>query len=334
MSAPSHTPLSASFTEQQLAQALPALQQFWQQGQHQSFFSFDQRRICYSSFQHPAPRAEIVLSPGRIEAGQKYQEFCFDLYQAGFTLHVIDHRGQGLSDRINADRYLGDVVDFQHYVKDFAIWLEQHIAPKQQAPLLGLAHSMGSAILCRYLQQHTEHGFSGAVYCSPMFGIQSKPLPKIVATPLVSLVTTLNNLCGKQSRYFPGQKPYLDKPFNGNHLTHSTARYQQFRQLYQTQAELQLGGVSSRWLQQSLLAIKALQQAPVLALPQLIIQATEDPVVDNQMQQLYQLKHSQQGQPCELVKIQGALHEIIFESDPLRNQLFTALNRFVLQLGL
>jgi len=334
LSAPSHKPLTASFTEQQLTQAQPELQKFWQQGLHQSFLSVDQTQICYSCFRHPAPRAEIVLSPGRIEAAQKYQEFCFDLYQAGFTVHLIDHRGQGLSDRINADRHLGDVADFQHYVQDFALWLEQHIVPTQQAPLLGLAHSMGSAILCRYLQQHPQHGFSGAVYCSPMFGIQSKPLPKTVATILVSFITTLNNLCGRQSSYFPGQTPYQDKAFAGNHLTHSPVRYQLFRQLYQAQPQLQLGGVSSRWLQQSLLAIKALQQAAALTLPQLILQATEDPVVDNQMQQLYQQKHSEQGQPCELVQIQGALHEIIFETDPLRNQFFAALNRFVLQLGL
>jgi len=334
LSAASLNTLSARFTEEQLQQALPVLQQFWQQGQHRSFFSFDQRQLYYSSFRHPEPRAEIVLSPGRIEAAQKYQEFCFDLYQAGFTVHLIDHRGQGLSDRINTDRHLGDVADFQHYVQDFALWLQHHIVPKQQAPLLGLAHSMGSAILCRYLQQHSKHGFSGVVYCSPMFGIQTKPLPKVVATVLVHLIAKLHSLCANQACYFPGQKPYLDKPFSGNHLTHSLVRYQQFRQLYQTQAELQLGGVSSRWLQQSLLAIKALQQAPALALPQLIVQATADPVVDNQMQQLYQQKHSQQGLPCELVKIQGALHEIIFESDPLRNQLFSALHRFVLQLGL
>ena len=334
MSVPSPKSVSASFTEEQLAEALPALQTFWQQGQHQSFFSVDQTRICYSSFRHPAPRAEIVLSPGRIEAGQKYQEFCFDLYQAGFTLHLIDHRGQGLSDRLNADRHLGDVADFQHYVQDFALWLEQHLMPQQQAPLLGLAHSMGSAILCRYLQQNSQHGFRGVVYCSPMFGIQSKPIPKAIATGLVNLLTRLNQVCGRPACYFPGQKPYQDKAFNGNHLTHSSVRYQQFRQLYQDRPELQLGGVSCRWLQQSLLAIKALHQGPALALPQLIIQATADPVVDNQMQQLYLQKHSRQGLPCELVEIQGALHEIIFESDPLRNQLFKALDRFVLQLGL
>lgn len=334
MSVPSPKSVSASFTEEQLAEALPVLQTFWQQGLHQSFVSFDQCRIYYSSFRHPAPRGEIVLSPGRIEASQKYQEFCFDLYQAGFTLHLIDHRGQGLSDRLNADRHLGDVADFQHYVQDFALWLEQHLMPQQQAPLLGLAHSMGSAILCRYLQQNSQHGFRGVVYCSPMFGIQSKPIPKAIATGLVNLLTRLNQVCGRPACYFPGQKPYQDKAFNGNHLTHSSVRYQQFRQLYQDRPELQLGGVSCRWLQQSLLAIKALHQAPALALPQLIIQATADPVVDNQMQQLYLQKHSQHGQPCELVEIQGALHEIIFESDPLRNQLFKALDRFVLQLGL
>ncbi|OGO75960.1 MAG: hypothetical protein A2203_01415 [Chromatiales bacterium RIFOXYA1_FULL_46_5] len=334
MSAASHKALSAHFTEEQLAQAVPVLQQFWQQGQHQSFFSFDQSRICFSSFHHPTPRAEIVLSPGRIEAGQKYQEFCFDLYQSGFTVHLIDHRGQGLSDRINGDRHLGDVADFQHYVQDFALWLQCHIVPQQQAPLLGLAHSMGSAILCRYLQQHAQHNFKGAIYCSPMFGIQSKPLPQAVATTLVRLLSKLHSLSNRQHSYFPGQRPYQRRPFSGNHLTHSEGRYQQFQQLYQQQPELQLGGVSARWLQQALLAIDELQGAAVLALPQLIIQATEDPVVDNHMQLRYQQKHQQQKQPCELIKIEGALHEIIFESDPLRNQLFTALNRFLLQLGL
>lgn len=334
MSASSPKLLNASFSEQQLAQAQPELQNFWQQGQHQFFSSFDQTRIWYSSFRHPSPRAEIVLSPGRIEAAQKYQEFSFDLYQAGFTVHLIDHRGQGLSDRINADRHLGDVADFQHYVKDFALWLEQQIRPLQQAPLLGLAHSMGSAILCRYLQQHTEHGFSGAVYCSPMFGIQSQPVPKWIALALVRLLHKLNKLTGGKSRYFPGQKPYQDKAFAGNHLTHSPVRYQLFRQLYQDVPHLQLGGVSCRWLYQSLQAIEALHKAPALSLPQLLLQATEDLVVDNQMQQLYLKKHQQQALPCELIAIPGALHEIIFESDPLRHQLFSALDRFVLQLGL
>lgn len=332
MSASFHPALTASFTEEQLTQALPILQQFWQQGQHQSFLSFDQTRICFSSFRHPAARAEIILSPGRIEAAQKYQEFCFDLYQAGFTVHLIDHRGQGLSDRNKTDRHLGDVADFQHYVQDFALWLKLYLLPQQQAPLLGLAHSMGSAILCRYLQQHHDHGFSAAVYCSPMFGIQTRPVPTAVAKMLVGLLAKLHLIVGNTAQYFPGQKPYQEKDFANNQLTHSLVRYQQFRQLYQAQPELQLGGVSVRWLQQSLLAIDALQQAPALSLPQLIVQASDDPVVDNSMQLHYWQKH--QGLPCELVKIQGALHEIIIESDPLRNQLFGALNSFFVQLGL
>ena len=332
MSASSAPFLTASFTEQQLVQAQAVLQKFWQQGQHQSLLSFDQTRICYSSFRHPTPRAEIVLSPGRIEAGKKYQEFCFDLYQAGFTVHLIDHRGQGLSDRHKTDRHLGDVADFQHYVQDFALWLSQHIVPAQQAPLLGLAHSMGSAILCRYLQQHPDHGFCGAIYCSPMFGIQTWPLPTAMAKLVVGLLAKLQNIYGHTERYFPGQKPYKDKNFERNQLTHSLVRYQQFRHLYLIQPELQLGGVSVRWLQQSLQAIDALQRAEALTLPQLIVQASEDRVVDNKMQHQYWQKHL--GQPCELVKIEGALHEIIFESDPLRNQLLAALNRFFLQLGL
>lgn len=328
----SYKPISANFTEENLPQALASLQQFWQQGEHQSFLSFDQNRICFSSFRHASARAEIVLSPGRIEASQKYQEFCFDLYQAGFTVHLIDHRGQGLSDRTTPKPQLGDVADFQHYVQDFALWLQCHIVPRQQAPLVGLAHSMGSAILCRYLQQYALHGFTAAIYCSPMFGIQSHPLPKAVATTLVYYISKLNRFLGKENSYFPGQKNYQNKPFSGNHLTHSKVRYQQFRLLYQQQPELQLGGVSVRWLEQALLAIEELQQAPALTLPQLIIQATEDSVVDNKEQQIYQQKHRDLA--CELVQVRGALHEIIFESDSLRNQLFSAFDRFLSQLGL
>lgn len=334
MSASSFPPLVARFAESELMQAQSTLHQFWQQGLHQSFLSFDQTRLCYSSFRHLSARAEIVLSPGRIEAGKKYQEFCFDLYQAGFTVHVIDHRGQGMSARINPDPQIGDVADFQHYVQDFGLWLHTFILPKQQAPLLGLAHSMGSAILCRYLQQQQNHGFVGAIYCSPMFGIQTQGIPTSVARGLVHLLTFINKVTGKPERYFPGQTAYQDKAFDANHLTHSTVRYQLFRQLYQTESHLQLGGVSSRWLRQSLSALDALHKAPALDLPQLILQATDDPVVDNQMQQLYQQKHKEQKRPCELVQIQGALHEIIFETDPLRQQLFSALRRFVLQLGL
>lgn len=325
-------PLVARFTEQQLAQAQPELAQFWRQGQHLSFQSFDQLRLCYSSFRHPFARAELIISPGRIEAAQKYQEFCFDLYQAGFTVHLIDHRGQGQSDRLNADPHLGDVADFQHYVQDFAQWIKDCIVPKQQAPLLGLAHSMGSAILCRYLQQNPQHPFKAAVYCSPMFGIQTKPLPKAWAESLVHFIVRLNSWCSKTPWYFPGQSRYKDRPFAGNHLTHSELRYQQFRALYQQQPELQLGGVSARWLQQASKAIAQLQQAGPLTLPQLIIQATADPVVDNSMQQSYQDKH--QHLACELVQIQGALHEVIFETDQLRGQLFSALNRFFTQHGL
>ena len=42
------------------------------------------------------PRSTIVISSGRIESYLKYKELVFDLYQNGFAVFILDHRGQGL----------------------------------------------------------------------------------------------------------------------------------------------------------------------------------------------------------------------------------------------
>mgnify|MGYP006170229015 CR=1 FL=1 len=122
-----------------------------------------------------------MLSPGRIEAGQKYQEFCFDLYQAGFTVHLIDHRGQGASDRVSADRHLGDVADFQHYVQDVGLFMAK-FSSQMPGPKLLMAHSMGGAIASAYLAKAPKQfvAAAGAVSvseCGPVFhrGVARRP---------------------------------------------------------------------------------------------------------------------------------------------------------------
>ena len=41
---------------------------------------------------------------GRTEYAEKYAELFYDLKDLGFSLYIYDHRGQGLSSRLLADR--------------------------------------------------------------------------------------------------------------------------------------------------------------------------------------------------------------------------------------
>ena len=125
--------------------------------------------------------------------------------------------------------------------------------------------------------------------------------------------------------YVIGQQDYKNTAFKDNVLTHSQARYQIFNQLYQTNKEIQLGGVTTHWLNSALLAKEQIfSQLTKLKTPILVLQAGEDTVVDNLAQnefcqQLHQLNSDAypKGKP---VIISGAYHELFFEIDEYREQ--------------
>jgi len=314
------------FSELSIQQHEQELLDFWQQGQHGFIRAEDQRSLAYSQFIQPQARAELVISPGRIEAKDKYMELCFDLFQAGFNLHLIDHRGQGRSERLTRDPHLGYVGNFADYVTDLALFIEQKVQPLAQAPVLALAHSMGAAILCRYLQSRPDSPVQAAVYCSPMFGIAAAGLPRPVTLALARLLVRWQG----PEHYFPGQQPYREKEFADNTLCSSQGRYQWFRRLYRQYPELQLGGVSNQWLLQALQACVQLQQTSAPELPQLILQAETDSVVDNKAQ----LQFARHRPQLTLHTIANAKHELLLETDTIRQQVYQHLNLFWQRLGI
>lgn len=93
------------------------------------------------------PRATIVISSGRIESYLKYKELVFDLYQNGFAVFILDHRGQGLSGRMTHDPQHGYVADFDDYVDDLVYFTQKIVIPKQQGSLQLLCHSMAGPLV-------------------------------------------------------------------------------------------------------------------------------------------------------------------------------------------
>jgi lysophospholipase len=321
--------------------------QFWLQGEFSSFNGVNDKRINYALFNHNKTdintanhtnRKCLIISSGRSEGYLKYKELSFDLFNLGFNVFLMDHRGQGISARLLENPHKGYVEDFQYYVDDFASFIEKAVKPycnvngETQKPYL-LAHSMGSAIAARYLQDYPNN-IQAAVLSSPMFGFNSGPIPGIIAEPLVKVTNQINQIVSDTPWYFFGQKDYTPKAddptsFTDNPLMHSELRFRQFIQLYQKEPKLQLGGITVKWLSESITALETLfNNIDKITIPTLVIQAGADTIVSNEAQYDFcQQLHQHYPYSCPEGKplvIEGAYHELFFESDIYRQQALTA----------
>lgn len=302
------------------------LQQCWQHFVKTELYGRDGSRFClYSRTSLPGwrkPHAALLIVPGRIEAAHKYAELAQDALCSGYQVFVLDHRGQGLAERPQPDPQLGDVADFSRYSDDLMLAIST-IRSQTDLPLLALAHSMGGAILYRYLQSTPLPLLDAAIFCAPMFGIPTGPLPRLTRV-VAALMQSVNQRFSQAGWYVPGQGPYQHLPFAGNALTRSEERYQWFRDLYQQYPAYQLGGVSWRWLHHALQACTQIQQGVVPAVPMLILQAGDDSVVDNQAQNKLAARCA-----IELHRIDGARHELLAGTDAQRQQVFSLINQWL-----
>ncbi|EMQ2878220.1 alpha/beta fold hydrolase [Vibrio navarrensis] len=319
-SLPSYT--QENLFEQAIAGPIAAL---WQQRQEGYFKSSDKTKLYWCKLTDPKHSKAVLLVNGRIESSWKYQELLFDFYRQGYDVYSYDHRGQGLSDRLVQDSDIGHVYEFDDYVRDLAS-VVQHFALEGYQQCHLVSHSMGGAIATRYLQTYPHHPFDKLVLSAPMFGIN---LPWYLS-PVAIAVSQILTAVYPTPTYAPGHQPYYAKPFEDNPLSQSKARYHWFRQLYTDKPELQVGGPSTRWVWQGLMATKqCLQMTRQLKIPVLLLQAGNDRIVSNQAQNQFYKKLCKTNKNSQMITIDGAQHELLFEQDQYRNQALDALFRFL-----
>lgn len=302
------------------------LPDFWRQHAVESTFKGkDGVTIRYAALRQAKVDRAILIVNGRVESYLKYQELAWDLWRQGYSLYLIDHRGQGLSDRLLADPEKGYVDQFDDYVLDLKQFHDEVIAQDQPAKLFLLAHSMGGAISARYLERWPDD-IEAAVLSSPMMGINLGGLPKWLAKGLAATIGTVGCWLGEPP-YGPGQGPYESHDFADNGLSHSAARYQAFRELYEQRPQIKLGGATAHWIYQGITgADAAIADAGAIKTPLLLLQAGNDSVVDNAAQDAFCTKaNCEGGKP---LRIEGAWHELFIESDDKRQPALTAMLDF------
>lgn len=264
-------------------------------------------------------KGSILFAPGRTEYIEKYFEFIREMTAKGLTVAVIDHRGQGLSERLLANSLLGHVDDFANYSRDLeTLWAI--IEDKMPGPRFLMAHSMGGAIATDLVRRGNIR-FDKLAASAPMMGFAG------VSGFQKNLIAILSALSLKKLQP-PGVSGggALD-PEAAKVLTSDTMRFDRDIRRNTIEPKLQLGGPTVGWLSAAIRLHKSFEKPGGLhgvELPVYFASASLEALVSN-----LAIEQSCKNIPqakCEEIK--GSLHEILQECDAIRDRFMDRLFKF------
>jgi lysophospholipase len=278
-------------------------------------------RLRLGAWHAAEPKGTILLFPGRTEYLEKYGKVLGDLTSDGWSVAMIDWRGQGLSDRLDDDARLGHVADFIDYQRDVAAfldWVEDLNLPK---PFMLLAHSMGGCIGLRALVDGLQ--VERAVFSAPMWGIQ---MPTF-ARPLTYVIPPVARFLKKEKVFAPGTKPtnYISETgFPDNMLTTDPETYGWLGEHAASAPEFSLGGPSVQWVGSAIVELDRLFAAPKPATASLTFVGRDEKIVSIEAIERYHAKWPS----GTLRKVDGARHEMMMETASIRRQFMDGMLSF------
>jgi len=144
----------------------------------------DKTRIHYSVFDHPQPKALVLMIHGLAEHRARYDALATRIASLGYIVLTIDQRGHGATgaEMLFGDfgehdgwmRNIGDIISIQHFI--------QHKYNTKDVILFG--HSMGS-VVARSLLKHHGEDYMGCV----LSGIPTLPPALGFLHPLMKIVS-------------------------------------------------------------------------------------------------------------------------------------------------
>jgi lysophospholipase len=297
---------------------------FFITGHQRTFINSQGMKLNFYSFVKAENTKTIVILPGRTEPAIKYAEIIYDLKDLKTNFYILDHQGQGASDRLLQDTHKGYVKHFINYAKDLNGWMDEVVVPETQGQdRFLIAHSMGGAIGTLYLA-YGKKTFKKAVLNAPMFEINTKPYKENIGRFLTSGLV----LIGQGRKYAPDRGPYIpeEDTFEKNEVTQSRARFEMAKALFVTWPELTLGGPTNRWVSQSLKATKKIDTITAkVDVPVLMLQSGLDLIVMKGRQTSFCQKHLN----CRLIYFANSHHEILQEKDDIRDEALKEIRLFL-----
>ncbi|MEL6955909.1 MAG: alpha/beta hydrolase [Pseudomonadota bacterium] len=269
-----------------------------------------------------AVRGTVIVCPGRTEFIEKYFEVARDLQGKGFAALILDWPGQGLSERLLEDRGKGHIDDFQTFMGALRKGLDE-LEDRLPRPYVSLAHSMGGAIALAAISEKLVK-VSAAAFCAPMWGLRTRIFG------MRYLVWAMRAM-GRSGDY--AQQPGPPERFKDNIVTHDERRWQVHRDLVDTAPDLGLGPVTWGWLGASLAIVRTFARKSKLEaidIPILVASAAEEKLVDNRSHD----RICASLPNCTHITVEGAMHEILMETDDKRAEFWAAFDELLERAGI
>jgi len=270
------------------------------------------------------PRGAIAHFTGTTDSCDRNLPTHRDLTKLGYSVFCHDHRGQGRSTRLGADRPVVHVEAFEEYVSDAEGVLTAMFEPRaKNLPRFLVSTSMGGAVAFLYVEKNPK-AFLAHASTVPMLGINTGPIPDWFAA------ATLRVQCffGGCKRYMLGLGgvPKGRKSFENNPLTSDETVWNSIEDFYQGNPDLRFGGVSAGW---TLAAIGATWKIAAIErpapLPTLILQATDDGIVLGAPQNEF----CRRNPACALMQVPKAKHGLFEEVPSARTYVRQSIDAFL-----
>lgn len=319
------------------ASKTPDIEQRFQQpeGWRWGTLKYKGRKIRYGvSFpKDVTPDAVVVCLPGLSEFGEKYFELARDLNKRKMAFWVIDWNGQGKSNRyFENEPHKRHSKGFQQDVDDLHALYLDYIKHSSVHPDVGripramIAHSMGANIGLHYLKQYPDT-FDCAFFSAPMFGLHIfKNMPSIIASALTEVISLFSG-----TSYASGQTDWNEdmRASDGADIFSTDPVRDKVHEAWSiSNPELQVGGVTSRWLYEAVKSCRKLQRPSFLKSIKthcVIATAGQEELVDNKVTK----KVCGRLPNAALIEFPDAKHELLMEKDDVRNAILDAFQKLV-----
>lgn len=291
------------------------------------YFSLNEKdnlRVAFWNLE--SAKGTIILQSGRTEFIEKYYEVVSEFIERGYSVAMMDWRGQGLSSRISKDIRIGHIDKFETYDQDLIKVMNECFKEKCPPPFIGFGHSMGGCLLASYLISE-QNCLDKCILCAPMISVRANA----VSRRLVKILGVLD-IFGFGS--FPMQKPswnekmgWQEESFEDNALTTDEDRFKRTFHLLEKFPELGVKGITVGWLKHALKRtndFKQINWGDELQTPLLLLDATQDKLVNSQLNK----ELLSQSNLTKVVSIE-AQHEIMMEQDQIRAAAWKAIDNFL-----
>ena len=266
------------------------VQHFW------GSFSSGAYRLSAHVFIPSTPRGSVFLLHGYFDHSGILSALIQNCLEQQFVVAIYDLPGHGLSSGEQAS--IGDFDEYVDIFRNFYQYCREYLP----APYHLISHSTGSSIALEYFTQTEAQPFAGVVFLAPLIHHSFWTLSKI--------------------GYLLG-KPFRMKtiPRRGN-APSSNPDFVEFAK----NDPLQTSRVPLHWVGEMYEWNREIQNMERLSLPLLIIQGTDDSVVDWDYNIPFLQEHIE-GVSVKL--LEDAEHQLIYEPPPISGEVFCSINEFL-----